>query len=143
MKRMLYALLGFMLMAAGTMLVSGSSAAAATAHSNRAATSLSSHSSVTVAPDTSRREPPPNCGYHFTLRRNGSYVRASGVGLNAFGKGYKLVWASAHGKAYGPYNARSSANFEIDTGSSNPTDVVVDLTNDENTLTLCSSTYHV
>lgn len=68
-------------------------------------------------------------------------MHVAGVGLDAFGGGDKLVFASAHDKGYGPYNATgSSANFEINTGSSSPTDIAISLTNDENTVTLCAST---
>jgi hypothetical protein len=88
--------------------------------------------------------PFPSCGDHFQLTRSGSNVRIVGVGLNAFSRGYMLVYVSAHGRSYGPYNASpyGGANFTINTGSSSRTTIAISLTNDTNTATLCSSDYN-
>lgn len=62
----------------------------------------------------------PSCGEHFALCRNGRDVRVVGVGLEAFSRGYMLVWVSgSSGKSWGAYNAspHGGASFEIHTGS--------------------------
>lgn len=88
--------------------------------------------------------PIPLCGDHFQLTRHGSVVRIVGVDLKAFSSGYMLVFTAYNGKSAGPYGAspNGGANFEINTGSASKTDITVDLTNDANTVTLCSSTYY-
>jgi len=45
---------------------------------------------------------------------------------------------------YEEYGASSNggASFEINTGSSSRTDISISLTNEENTATLCASTYN-
>jgi hypothetical protein len=90
------------------------------------------------------RAPFPSCGDHFQFTRSGSNVRVVGVGLNAFSSGYMLVYASANGRDFGPYNASpyGGANFSINTGSSSKTTIAISLTNDSNTATLCASDYY-
>ncbi|MCA1221889.1 hypothetical protein [Streptomyces sp. 8L] len=89
--------------------------------------------------------PIPGCGNHFFFSRSGSTVRVAGTDLGAFSSGYMLVYASAKGTAHGPYNASptSRANFSFSTGSSSKATIAIDLTNDSNTQTLCSSDYTV
>ncbi len=85
------------------------------------------------------------CGDHFQLTRSGRTVRVVGISLNAFSGGYMLVFASANGRGFGPYNASpyGGANFSFDSGSSYKTTVAISLTNDRNTVTLCASNYTV
>jgi hypothetical protein len=96
---------------------------------------------VTVSPDA----PIPSCGEHFALQRSGRNVRVVGVNLNAFSRGYMFVWAAAHDKSFGPFNASpyGGANFVINTGSSSQTTVAISLTNDSNKVTLCAQDYYV
>lgn len=84
------------------------------------------------------------CGSHFQLSRSGSTVRVVGIGLNAFSSGYMLVFASANGRGFGPYNASpyGGANFSFNSGSSSKTTVGISLTNDSNSATLCASNYY-
>jgi hypothetical protein len=72
-------------------------------------------------------------------------VHVLGVDLKAFSSGYMLVFASANGDGHGPYDAspNGGANFTFDSGKSAKTDVGISLTNDNNTDTLCGSTYYV
>lgn len=100
------------------------------------------HASVRSA--AAPRAPFPGCGDHFQLTRASSNVTIVGVGLNAFSRGYMLVYVSAHGKSFGPYNASpyGGARFSINTGSSSKTTISISLTNDSNTVTLCSSDYY-
>jgi hypothetical protein len=57
-----------------------------------------------------------------------------------------LVWAEANGNGFGPYNASpgGGARFNIDTGSSSPTTIGIQLTTDniENPTTLCAQDYY-
>jgi hypothetical protein len=96
---------------------------------------------ATVHPDA----PYPACGDHFTLSRAGSNIHVVGVDLGAFSSGYMLVWPAADGKGYGPYNAAPSygAGFTFNTGETSKTTVSIDLTDADNTVTLCSSDYTV
>jgi hypothetical protein len=90
------------------------------------------------------RAPFPGCGNHFQLTRASSNVTIVGVGLNAFSSGYMLVYVSAHGKSFGPYNASpyGGARFLINTGTSSKTTISISLTNDTGEVTLCSSDYY-
>lgn len=85
------------------------------------------------------------CGDHFHLTRSGRTVRVVGTDLKAFSSSYMLVFASANGRGFGPYNASpyGGANFSFDSGSSSRTTVGISLTNDSNTATLCASNYYV
>jgi hypothetical protein len=89
--------------------------------------------------------PFPPCSDHFQLSRSGVDVHVVGTDLKAFSSSYMLVFASANGDGHGPYNAspNSGANFTFNSGKSSKTDVGISLTNDNNTDTLCASTYYV
>ncbi len=96
--------------------------------------------SVAARPDA----PFPSCGSHFHITRAGSNVTIVGTNLNAFSSGYMLVYVSAKGKSFGPYNASpyGGARFLINTGNSSKTDISITLTNDTGEVTLCSSDYY-
>jgi hypothetical protein len=98
----------------------------------------------TAAATGSPYAPFPSCGEHFLLTRTGRDVRIVGTNLNAFSKGYMLVWPAANGKSYGSFPAApyGGANFEINTGSTAPTTISISLTNDANTVTLCAQDYY-
>ena len=55
-----------------------------------------------------------------------------------------LVYASANGKGFGPYNAspHGGANFSSNTGNSSKTTIAISLTNDTNAVTLCALDYY-
>jgi hypothetical protein len=87
----------------------------------------------------------PECTYHFNFIRHGTVVRVTGVELHVFSPAYMVVYAGVINRAVeGPFNAspNSGASFELHTGSTKQTTIIVSLTDPDNTYTYCSSSYN-
>jgi hypothetical protein len=106
------------------------------------ATPIASDSAPTVRPDT----PSGRCGDSFRVTYNAisGEMKVVGYGLSAFSPHYMLVFATYDGRGYGPYNAspHGGARFVFDTPYSLGSAVYIQVTDDDNTTTLCHDAYY-